>query len=137
MGLGRGKKVIIKTLYRAKAYHCFCLLICRIAWNGIIQMKEAFADHLVQLPDCFMANLKINHVIEGIIQMPLRHWQAWGISRKPLPVLDRPHCKEVFPNIRFEPTLAQISAIPLSYIPVGPHQSMGFLLLQDLSWSEA
>lgn len=131
---GWGKKVIIKILYRAKAYHCFCLPTCRIAWNGIVQMKEAFEDQLVQLPDYFKANQKLTRVIEGIIQMPLRHWQAWGTSRKPLPVLDHPHGKEIFPNIRFEPTLAQISAIPLCYILVGSHQLMGFLPLQDLNW---
>lgn len=100
-------------------------------------MEEVFKDHLVRLPDCFRANQNIKHIIEGIIQMPLRPWQAWGISRKPLPVFDQPHGKEIFPNIQFEPTLAQISAIPLCYTFIGLYESTGFLLLQGLSRSEA
>jgi len=43
---------------------------------------------------------KLEHVIKGIVQMPLKHCQAWGIrhlSGKPLPVSDHPHGKEMLP----------------------------------------
>lgn len=36
--------------------------------------------YLVQLSDHIMANEKLKDIIEGIIQMTLKHWQAWGIN---------------------------------------------------------
>jgi len=39
-----------------------------------------------------MADQKSKHIIKGTVQMPLKHWQTWGInhlSRKPLPVFER------------------------------------------------
>lgn len=45
-------------------------------------------DHLGQLPARFRAGQKAEHVIKGIVRMPLEHRQAWGIgcrSGKPAP----------------------------------------------------
>jgi len=47
-----------------------------------------------------MAIHKFQHIINAITQMPLEHWQAWGIShhtRKSLLVFDHPHSKKKFP----------------------------------------
>jgi len=55
-----------------------------------------YHDHLVQLPDHFRADQKLKHVMKGIVQIPLKHRQVWGIdhlSRRPVPVCDNPLSK--------------------------------------------
>ena len=37
-------------------------------------------DHLVQLPEHFRAKQKLQHIIVGIIQTPVEHWQAQDTS---------------------------------------------------------
>lgn len=79
-------------------------------------LEGAFKDHLVQLPDHFRAKQNLNHIIEGIIQMSLKHWQTWGINhvpRQPVVVFDHPLNKENFPNIYYEPFPMQFYAVPL------------------------
>jgi len=52
-----------------------------------------YCDHLVQLPDCFGADQKLEQGVKGIVQQPRKHCQAWGIdhlSRKPVPGLGHP-----------------------------------------------
>ena len=47
----------------------------------------------VHLPDYFGADQKLKHVVKGTVQMPLQHWQAWGIdhlSGKAVPMSDNP-----------------------------------------------
>lgn len=56
------------------------------------QLGGTYNEHVIQLPD-----QKLQHVIKGIVQRPLRHWQTGvidSLSRKPVPVFDRTHCKE-------------------------------------------
>lgn len=68
-------------------------------WNGIVWLEGIFTDHQVWVPDHFKTNQKLKHVIEGILQIPLGHWQLWGIShlsKKSVLVFDHPHSKEVF-----------------------------------------
>ncbi|KAK4816063.1 hypothetical protein QYF61_011071 [Mycteria americana] len=77
----------------------------------VIQGKRTDHDHPVQLPDRFRADQKLKHGIKGIVQMPLKHWQAWGIdhlSRKPVPGFDHPLGKEMLPKVQSEPPLAQL-----------------------------
>lgn len=72
-------------------------------------------DHPVQLPEYFQASQKLKHVNEGIIQIPLEHWQASGINhpaRKPVPVSDHPHNTDIFPNLQSEPPLLLLCAVP-------------------------
>ncbi|NXY81657.1 TY3H monooxygenase, partial [Alcedo cyanopectus] len=62
-----------------------------------------YKDPLVQLPDQFRADQKLNHVVKGIVQMPFKHCQTCGIShlsRKPVPMFDHPLCKKTFPNVQ-------------------------------------
>lgn len=64
-------------------------------------MKGTFEDRLLLLLDLFTTNQKLKHVTEGIIQMPLEYWQKRGIKqliRKPVPVFDHHHGKEIFPD---------------------------------------
>jgi len=54
-------------------------------------LKGTYNDHLVQLPEQFRADQKLKHIIKGIVQMPLKHRQLWGIdrlSKQPDPVFD-------------------------------------------------
>jgi len=63
-------------------------------------LEGTYNNHLVQLPDDFIADQKLKDVIKGIAQMPLEHRQAWGInhlSRRPVPVFDHSLGKEAFP----------------------------------------
>jgi len=49
---------------------------------------------------------KLKRGIKGILQMLLKHWQAWGInhlSRNPVPMFDHPFGKEMFPQVKFKP----------------------------------
>ena len=65
-------------------------------------LEGTYNNRLAQLPDHFRADQKLKHAIKGIVQMPLKHWQAWGIdhlSRKPVPVFDHPLGKEMLPNV--------------------------------------
>jgi len=74
-------------------------------------LKETYNDHLVQLPDQFRADLKLKHVVKGIVQMPLKHRQGWGIdhlSRKPVPVFDHPLGKDMLRNVQSKPALVQL-----------------------------
>ena len=71
--------------------------------------------HPVQLPGHFQVSQKLKHVIEGVIQIPLEHWQTWGINhpaRKPVPVSDHPHNTDILPNVQSEPPLVLLCAIP-------------------------
>jgi len=55
------------------------------------------------VPDHVRARQKLKDNNKGIVQMPLEHWQAWGINhitRKPVPVFDQSHGKEILPNIQ-------------------------------------
>lgn len=48
--------------------------------------------------------------------MPLERHLAWGshyLSRKPAPVSDHPHNKEIFIIVCSEPPLAQLCVIPM------------------------
>lgn len=59
------------------------------------------------------------NVIEGIIQMSLEYWQAWGINhhaRKPVPVFVYPQDKYFLPNVLSEPLLVQLCAVPMRSI---------------------
>lgn len=58
-----------------------------------------------------MADQKLRHVIKGIVQIPLKHWQAWDInhlSKKTVPVFNHPLGKEMLPNAQSEPSLAEL-----------------------------
>lgn len=55
-------------------------------------------------------------LFKGITKMPLKHCLAWGINclaKKPAPVFDCPHSKQISPSVQFEPLLAQLCAIPV------------------------
>ena len=55
---------------------------------------------------------------EGIVQMPLAHWQAWGInqvSRKPVPVFEHSPSAEMSPSVRSQLPLYGIPTHPVSY----------------------
>lgn len=59
---------------------------------------RTFKYHSVQLSDLFGDKQKLKHATEGIIQMLLEHWQAWGIShltKRPVPLFDHNHGKHV------------------------------------------
>jgi len=65
-------------------------------------LEGTYSNQLVQLPDNFRVDQKLKH-IKGIVQMPLKHWQAWGIDhlfRKPVPVFGHSLYKEMLPNIQ-------------------------------------
>ena len=71
-----------------------------------ISVGRDLQHHLVQLPDHFRADQKLKHVLKGIVQMPLKHRQAWGIdhlSRKPIPGFDHPLGKKMLPNVKSRP----------------------------------
>lgn len=74
-------------------------------------MEGAYSNHLAQLPDHFKADQKLQDVIKDILQMPLKHQQAWVIdhlSRKPVPGFDHPLGKEVLLNVTSKPPLVQL-----------------------------
>jgi len=74
-------------------------------------------DHLVQQPGQFRADQKLKHVVKGIVQMPLKRWQAWGIdhlSSKPVPSLDHPLSKEMLPTLQAEPPWCSFEPFPMS-----------------------
>jgi len=59
---------------------------------------RTFKYRSVQLSDLFGDKQKLKHATEGIIQMLLEHWQAWGIShltKRPVPLFDHNHGKHV------------------------------------------
>jgi len=59
-------------------------------------------NDLVQPPEHFRADQKLKQVVKGIVHMPLKNWQGWGIghlSRKPVPVFDHPLGKEKLPQV--------------------------------------
>ena len=81
----------------------------------MLHLEGMYDYHLVQLPDRFRADQKLKHVVKGIVQMPLKHWQAWGIdhlSMKPVPEFDTPLGKEMLLNALSKPPLAQLWTIP-------------------------
>ena len=58
-------------------------------------------------------NPPLNHVPEHHIQTVFKHIQGWWINHirgEPIPVLNNPFCKEVFPDIQHKLTLAQLKA---------------------------
>ena len=82
---------------------------CSIALHRIVHLEESFNNHWVQLPDHFRVNQKWKHINEGIVQMPVEHWQAWGInqlSKKSVPEFSHPHGKEMFQAAQSDPPLA-------------------------------
>lgn len=71
-----------------------------------LQGARSLQNPPAYLPDRFRAHQTLKRAIEGIIQTPLKHWQARGInhfSGKPVPVLGHPRGKELFPNVQSEP----------------------------------
>lgn len=81
----------------------------QIEEKRIVQLEETYKDHWVQLPDLFRSKQKLKHIHEGIVQMSFEHWQVWDInylSRKPVPVSDHLHSREMFPSVQCEPPLA-------------------------------
>ena len=62
------------------------------------QLEETYNDHQAQVPDHFRAGQKLKHVIKRVVQMPLKHWQAWGIDHlsRPVPVLTTLSVKKCF-----------------------------------------
>jgi len=67
------------------------------------------------MTDEFMADQKLKDIIKGIVQMPHRHWQAWGIVhpfRKPVAVFDQPLGKEMLPNDQYKLLLTQLQTVP-------------------------
>lgn len=90
------------------------MLTFRIEWNRIFYLERTYNDHLVQLPNQFRADQKLKVVANGIFQKLLEHWQAGGIShlsREPVPVFDHSLSKEMLPNIKSKPPLAQLQNI--------------------------
>lgn len=74
----------------------------RISFSDLYRIEQTIPvgrdlhDHPVQPSDHFRAGQKLVQVIKGIVQMPPKHWQAWGIkhlSRKSAPILEHPLCK--------------------------------------------
>lgn len=59
-------------------YH-FYLSLSMMEWNGTEQ-NGMERNGIVQLPDPFRVNQKLQHVVEDILQMPLDHWQARNIN---------------------------------------------------------
>lgn len=47
--------------------------------------------------------------------MPLRHWGMNQLFRMPVPVFDHPFGKEMLPNIRSQPLLAQLCSRHMLY----------------------
>lgn len=43
-------------------------------------MEGTYSGHLV---DKFRADQQLQHIIKGIVQMPHKYWQAWGIHNLP------------------------------------------------------
>jgi len=51
------------------------------SWSLLIESRAEYLqlertynkDHLVQLPDHFSADQKVQHIIKGIVKMPLKH----------------------------------------------------------------
>lgn len=42
-----------------------------------------YSGHLIQLPDHYREDQKLKSVINGTYQMPLEHWQTWGMTPSP------------------------------------------------------
>lgn len=69
----------------------------RMGWDRIVQLEEICNSHQVQLPDNFRTNQKLKYIIEGIIQIPLEHWQEHVINylfRMPVSPFEPEHDKE-------------------------------------------
>jgi len=67
--------------------------------NRIVQLNGTYKDHPVHLSDHFRADQKLKHVIKGIVLIPLKHSQAWGINHlpgKPVPGFEHPSVKKRF-----------------------------------------
>lgn len=65
-------------------------------------------DHLLQLSDQDWPTVKV--CFKGIAQMPLKHWEAWGINHlpsKPVTVFDHPLNNEMFLIVTYECPLMQ------------------------------
>lgn len=75
--------------------HSYCFT-CETEQNRTVHLEVAFKYHCVQLPDLFRASQELKRVTEGIVQMSLGHWWAWGLnhlSRKAIPAFNNPHHK--------------------------------------------
>lgn len=72
--------------------------------------------------------------------MPLQHRQACGInhsSRKPIPVYDNPHGKEIISNIQSEHPLLHFWTIPVPHIIVYKGDKTGMSLSTSSPWEVA
>lgn len=47
---------------------------------GVVQLEKIYKDHWVQLPDHFRTDQNLKYTIEGISQMSLERWWAWGTN---------------------------------------------------------
>lgn len=43
-------------------------------------MKGIYSNHLTQLIEYFVDDQKFNYGVNGIVQMPLKYWQAQGVN---------------------------------------------------------
>jgi len=79
-------------------------------------LEGTYNNHPVQLPDQFRADQKLKHIIKGNVQVPHKHWRAWGIddlSRKPVPVSDQPLVKKCFLMSSLSFPRGQLWTIPI------------------------
>lgn len=51
----------------------------RMEQNRTFQLQGTYNDHIVQLPDQVRADQKLKHSFKGIVQMPFKYWQVWGM----------------------------------------------------------
>jgi len=54
-------------------HHGFAFFLQSVEKNRIFQLEGTYNNHLVQLPDHFRADKKLEHVIKGIVQIPFKH----------------------------------------------------------------
>lgn len=76
---------VLKKVRKARKIHQFSLtspIFC--SWNNnyhhVILLQTCFLWFWCQLPEQFRAHPKLMQEVKGIVQMPLKHWQAWDIK---------------------------------------------------------
>lgn len=75
-----------------------------VSWIEYFHLELTYNDYPVQQLDQFRDDQKLHHVVKGILQMLLKHWQPEGfdhLSRNPVPVFDHILGEEMFPNEAF------------------------------------